>query len=255
MPKAILRKLILVVSSLILSVGGASMFAAFEAHIVNVTAKIENALAFSFEGQNIRDGAIDFGTVFPQEYFNVDKVKVALSDSFLGQDRVSAVNYKIEQKPKCVDETGHVMPVKVIGYTGENNQPILTCPDGHQIMPLLCPYISKKEITQDGQQDNDVSVPSFHKVIMEQVQNGFTVFNEPLAKGQLIKGTDEQDTWEIDLAVPCFKEKCSQDWPGFVQSHNPEANSSEYELDNELESERFGCDLWFEVTDIFSQST
>lgn len=253
MPKAILRNLILGVSGIILSLGGASMFAAFEAHIVNVTAKIENALAFSFEGQNVRDGAIDFGTVFPQEYFNFDKVKVALSPSFLEQNRVSVVNYKIEQKPKCVDQTGHVMPVNVIGYT-ENGKPILNCPAGHEIMPLLCPYISKTEITEDGSLDNDKSVPAFHKVIIENQQNGFTVLNELLAIGQLIKEVDNQDTWVIDLAVPCFEGKCSQDWPQFVQSHNPEANPLDYDLENALESKQFGCDLWFEVTDISQQA-
>ena len=35
------------------------MFAAFEAHVINVTAKIENALG-------VVTDAIDFGTVFPQ---------------------------------------------------------------------------------------------------------------------------------------------------------------------------------------------
>jgi hypothetical protein len=37
------------------------LFAAFEAHVINVTAQIENALQVTTE-------AIDFGTVFPQEY-------------------------------------------------------------------------------------------------------------------------------------------------------------------------------------------
>src|SRR3989338_6647589 len=69
------------------------LFAAFEAHVINVTARIENALEVSTD-------AIDFGTVFPQEqidkFFGVD-----LSQSFLDEDRVEDIEYIIRQKPKC----------------------------------------------------------------------------------------------------------------------------------------------------------
>src|SRR3989338_430145 len=69
------------------------LFAAFEAHVINVTAKIENALTVSTEH-------IDFGTVFPQE--QIDKFfDVALSQSFLDEDRVDDIEYIIRQKPKC----------------------------------------------------------------------------------------------------------------------------------------------------------
>lgn len=251
--KGIIRNILIILFSLILSLGGAAMFAAFEAHIVNVTAKIENALAFNVEGPNVRDGAIDFGTVFPQEYFNLDRVNVSLSSSFLQQNRITLVDYKIEQKPKCVDSSGHIMPVTVVGYTTEN-KPIIACPADHNMMPLLCPYISKTEITQEETNENDFSAPPFHRVAIEQVANGFTVTNDPLARGQLIKEVDNQDSWLIDLAVPCFGGKCSEDWPSFVQSHNPNANPSDFELDPSLESKQFGCDLWFEVTGISPQT-
>src|SRR3989344_9266745 len=53
------------------------MFVAFEAHVVNVTATIENAL-------NVPIGSINFGTVFPQE--KLDKTfDVSLSGSFMDQ--------------------------------------------------------------------------------------------------------------------------------------------------------------------------
>jgi len=69
------------------------LFAAFEAHVVNVTATIENALSVPIE-------AIDFGTVFPQE--RLDRyIDVALSQSFIDEDRVDDVEYIIRQKPKC----------------------------------------------------------------------------------------------------------------------------------------------------------
>ena len=71
----------------------AAMFAAYEAHIINVTAHIENSLQASTYG-------IDFGTVFPQEYIADDTFDIGLSESFLSQDRVKSVSYKIVQKAK-----------------------------------------------------------------------------------------------------------------------------------------------------------
>ena len=71
----------------------AAMFAAFEAHVINVTAHIENALTVDTHG-------IDFGTVFPQEYIDDKEFTVSLSSSFLEEDRVDDVEYKIVQKDK-----------------------------------------------------------------------------------------------------------------------------------------------------------
>ena len=50
------------------------MFAAFEAHVINVTARIENALS-------VNTDPISFGTVFPQE--ELDRlIRLSLSKSF-----------------------------------------------------------------------------------------------------------------------------------------------------------------------------
>lgn len=65
---------------------------AFEAHVINVTAHIENALAVDTYG-------IDFGTVFPQEYHEED-FTISLSQSFQDERRVDDVEYVIKQKPK-----------------------------------------------------------------------------------------------------------------------------------------------------------
>src|SRR3989344_6963299 len=73
-------------------VAGAAAFSAFESHIINVTARIENALF-------VQEDAIDFGTVFPQEYLE-STVRVALSDSFIEEGRVDDISYVIKQKPK-----------------------------------------------------------------------------------------------------------------------------------------------------------
>ena len=71
----------------------AAMFAAFEAHVINVTAHIENSLEASTYG-------IDFGTVFPQEYILDESFDIGLSDSFMAQDRANEVSYRIVQKDK-----------------------------------------------------------------------------------------------------------------------------------------------------------
>src|SRR3989338_2228720 len=84
-------------------VAGAAAFSAFEAHVINVTARIENALSVPTE-------PIDFGTVFPQEELDAT-FPVVLSQSFLDEDRVDDVEYIIRQKPKCAitAEDGQVL--------------------------------------------------------------------------------------------------------------------------------------------------
>lgn len=75
------------------------LFAAFEAHTVNVKAHIENAL-------RVTPKEMDFGIVFPQERFD-GEFCVHLSDSFLQQERVTDVFYKLVQKrkPKTPSDT------------------------------------------------------------------------------------------------------------------------------------------------------
>lgn len=89
-----MKKILLGLATCAVVVSGVAVMSAFEAHIINVTAHIENALAVSPHG-------IDFGTVFPQEYREKD-FTIRLSDSFMNKDQteVRDVMYKIVQKPK-----------------------------------------------------------------------------------------------------------------------------------------------------------
>ncbi len=64
-------------------------------------------------------------------------------------------------------------------------------------------------------------------------------------------GVDVSDNWVIDLAVPCFEKECAQDWPDFVHQHNPNADPNEFMAPRGLSGEKFGCDLWVEVTKIY----
>ena len=108
--------------------------------------------------------------------------------------------------------------------------------------PSLCPYLSK---TPDGNPSpgNDTGVPAFHDPFA----------TSSIAKGTINKnGVDVGDSWVIDLAAPCFKGECSQDWASFVLSHNPlVSDPDEYMAPKGMSGQTFGCDLWVEVTKIY----
>ena len=235
------------------------LFAAFEAHVVNVTAKIENALSVATD-------AIDFGTVFPQEHLELP-LSIALSESFMAEDRVDDVNYIIRQKPKCgVTEndgqdligptwTGHIVT--------DGNDYTVDCDEDRPesvdqgagadfyLLPSLCEYLSKEPDTDEDPQ-NDGTLASFH--------NPFTVANNVVTwldtAGRLAKSDgDTVDNWTIDLSVPCFGDHCAQDWADFVDEHDGEnqANAADYVQPIENEHKVFGCNLWVEVTEVSEQ--
>ena len=86
------KKILLALATVVVIAGGVAALSAWEAHIINVTAKIENAL-------NVSTKEIEFGTVFPQEKL-VENIWIRLSNSFLEEDRVDDVEYVIKQKTK-----------------------------------------------------------------------------------------------------------------------------------------------------------
>ena len=193
-------------------VAGVAGLAAYEAHVINVTAKIENALS-------VTPTSIHFGTVFPQEYVT-STFTVQLSPSFLEEYTADDVNYVIKQKAKPKNPDNPVPEP----FETWHDYCAATVLDLTNCYPLLCPFISK---TPDGTPPNDGSLAAFHD------PNATT-------SGRLAKTEgDTSDTWTIDLDVPCFDGQCAQDWghPG-------------YELPAQLNGEEFGCDLWIEVTGI-----
>ena len=96
------KKFLLSLGAIAAVVASVAAFSAFEAHVINVTAHIENAL-------EVNTQPLDFGTVFPQEDLD-EEFTILLSNSFMDeyQTRVKDVNYKIVQKPKPLpnDEFG-----------------------------------------------------------------------------------------------------------------------------------------------------
>lgn len=250
-----LKKFALGFTAVAVAVATVPMFAAFEAHVINVTARIENAL-------NVPLSEIRFGTVFPQEQLD-KQVGISLSGSFLAENNADDVEYIIRQKPKCAitaregqvadlenTATGHIK-------LDPEDKPIIDCGPAPRALetfetwgplPLLCPYLSKHPLTSDADPSkNDGSLDAFHE-IGHWVGRQF-VWND--VKGRLAKSEqDLVDNWNIDLKVPCFKGMCAQDWDAFVHGINPNATSTDYIQDPANEHKVFGCDLWVEVTGV-----
>ena len=219
----------------------AAMFAAFEAHVVNVTAHIENALAVSPQ-------EVEFGTVFPQEYLEKDfeiELSKSFMDAFYSDDqRVQFVNYKIVSKPKCWNNDSKNPLYAPVDFA-THECPII---DGMQyvVMKDLCAFLSKMPEEETG----DVGVPSYYTSV-----NGYASVSEddkcevldPPDVDEIICATgklaacqgDLEDIWTVDLKVPPVKDFVGQDWPESCRNWVVETDGVDY-----------GCDLWVEVTGI-----
>ncbi len=92
--KKINKKIAAIVAGVMVVAIGLPFFAAFEAHIINVRAHIENAL-------HVGINEIDLGILFPNETNTpVREFDVELSTSFKAQQRVKDVSYFIRCKSK-----------------------------------------------------------------------------------------------------------------------------------------------------------
>lgn len=267
-----MKKIVLTLAAVVAVTAGVVGMSAFEAHIINVTAHIENAL-------KVDTTSIAFGTVFPQEY-TTQTATVELSNSFLAQDRIDDIEYKIVQKPKplpniqgVVTETTLAADANAgdstitvasangmaagdnlaIGYHGASMErgvisgisgDVITLTtvllNGHLtgenvvvVYKDLCKFLSK---TPDNDPINDTGVPSYFGA------NGCAEPSSHVALGKLVNYGDVaikdiSDTWTIDLKVPPVKGYVGQDWPASCQSYVVEKDGDNY-----------GCDLWIEVT-------
>lgn len=195
------RKRILTTAAVAVGVlAGVSLLGAYEAHVINVKAHIENALAVS-------PANIDFGVVFPEETL-LTTFQVNLSGSFLEQDRVDDVHYALIQKPKpktvedpretiypnsfpngiaawdyCLNETGDA---QYYDYCYRN----------------LCPYLEK--LAQDAGDTEDSAWLGISQNDLEDIWSiGFVV---PCIEGYTPQGEDcetvpEEDDYGCDIWV------------------------------------------------------
>lgn len=237
------KKILLGLVAALIVVSGVAGMSAFEAHVINVTAKIENALY-------VDTTPIDYGTVFPQEALDYN-VNIELSQSFLDESDADDVDYVIKQKPKCWSEDdkayGRVTEDPAVADTFICEQSATA--NDYVMLPILCPFLSKHEITDDGSEtENDTGINAFHGPISDWTPTD-TETSKAIGRLAQLAG-DSSDTWKIDFRVPCFEDHCSQDWADFVLANNGQAIPEDYILPMNLEHELFGCDLWIEVTGI-----
>jgi hypothetical protein len=97
-----MKKVILVLTALVLVASGVAAVSAYEAHTINVKAKVENALS-------VNTSELNFGTVFPQEWL-WDKREVKLSQSAideLEEDLVQVNCTFFAEWKECTNETGY----------------------------------------------------------------------------------------------------------------------------------------------------
>lgn len=219
------------VSTVVLSAAG---FAAFEAHVVNVTAHIENALA-------VDPQEIEFGTVFPQEYLEKN-FTISLSDSFMDEDqtRVKDVQYKIVSKPKCkiIEPCDDCPTYASVGYATHE------CPEGYTEMEDLCAFLSK--MPTDPETGDEGIASYFRNAGSQSWCEGTPGDDVGIALGHLEKCLDPttdcgegdvEDCWTVDLKVPPVEGYIAQDWPSTCADWTVAENNVDY-----------GCDLWVEVT-------
>ncbi len=168
-----MKKIIVGLSAIAIIIGGVATMSAFEAHVINVTAQIENALSVATEH-------IVFGTVFPNERLERG-LEIGLSSSFLEEDRVDDVEYKIVQKPKPVNpdnpdyDTDYCIEEKAMLYGCINTylvdnpgstlqEAIMDCYEGYDIencYPSLCQFLSKEP---DDDPANDYGIGALHQI-------------------------------------------------------------------------------------------
>ncbi len=175
-----MKKAVLIVSALLLIVSGVAAVSAFEAHVVNVKAHVENALIVS------RDADMDFGITFPQDLLEKE-LYIGLSESFrsTNQTRVSDLEYVLFWTPKLVSE-----------------HPGAIDPDGdgffEPIYPFIVPGFVSAESPLDGIVPGAITPPS-----------SFTSCPTPSGYvkwgwGHLDKASDPSDVWHLKFNVPVF---------------------------------------------------
>ncbi len=204
---------------LAIAIGVAGM-SAFEAHVINVTAHIENALAVS-------GSELEFGTVVPQEYLEREFF-INLSQSFLASERLDDVSYEIVQMPKPIwpepieCEQGFNDVITARSYCIDNPEDYDCC--YHD----LCPFLSKDD--GDPEDMNDTSHPSyFHDTYCE--------LSVAQAGGELVQSEgDIEDRWIVDLKVPPIYGTVGLEWPDGCPTIPAEDD--------------YGCDLYIQVSGV-----
>ena len=235
---------------------------------VKVEASQDGTTWFVLATSLARDGGVNLGVLPWAKYVRLTEVSTVAFFEQTGdgydldavkatsQKSLGAINYIILQKPKCGLPVVNTDPVEYAAYgqVTEDEAGNFVCADANYVMlPLLCPYLSKHEVSFDGDNtENDgPGIAAFHGLPGVWDLLKAKSFDDKVW-GLLTATSDLTDEWNIDLKVPCFGGHCAQDWAQFVADNDGDnnANADDYTQPIENEHEIFGCDLWLEVNNI-----
>lgn len=216
-----MKKRILLLTAAIVAVAvGVVGMSAFEAHVINVTAHIENALAVS-------SSELEFGTVVPQEYLEREFF-ISLSESFLASERLDEVSYDIIQMPKPIWPEPMECSQGFADVTAARTYCINNPTDYNCCYHDLCQFLSKDD--GDPEDMNDISHPSYF-------QDTFCELSVTQAGGELIQSEgDIEDRWIVDLKVPPIYGSVGLEWPSNCPTIPAEDD--------------YGCDLYIQVNGV-----
>jgi hypothetical protein len=192
------KKILLGLGAVLVVAAGVAAMAAFEAHVINVTAHIENALAVSPE-------SIDFGISFPEETrhrtFQVD-----CSTSFTKQDRIDDIEYKIVQKPKPKGDPREMIepeglePLEAwdfcLNYTKH--------PDYLEYCYLnLCPFLNKIKSGDEASEEDTEELAYLAQTEKDCEDTWSIIFNVPCIEGYTPQGDECLTVPENDKDYGC----------------------------------------------------
>jgi len=111
-----MKKGLMILAALLVIASGIMAVGAYEGHLVDVKAHVENAIG-------VQTYEFDFGTVFPEDYIE-GSIMIGLSNSFVEQDTYSSVYYDLWWEPKPI------------------GQHVAVDPDGDGYFEPIAPYIT-----------------------------------------------------------------------------------------------------------------
>ena len=145
-----MKKVLLLVSALLIVFSGVAAVSAYEGHMVDVKAHVENAIM-------VNTAEADFGIVFPQEKVET-QVYVGLSESFREQERYSTVEYNIYWEPKpvgdhevCMDDPdndGYFIPIWPYVLVKINELDIMM--DDYQMLDNGIIFVASNDLDKAG---------------------------------------------------------------------------------------------------------
>ena len=235
-----MKKLLLGLGALAMMLSGVAMVSAYEAHIINVEAKVENAL-------NVGVKHLGFSTVFPEEFILKD-FSVATSGSFCSetQKRVRNIDYELwaAWKPKRDAEgniTGYYPWLGDAVWVAQVPIPDLN-PDGKT--DLSDDTFPDRTIwTNLGDPPTPTPGPGAAKVL------------GPVTLTKPAPGTGNEHYWKLALDVPVFREYYN---PGTDVNPKPSGMSLPSVIIEETDTDRYfpdgvllGVEIKIQVVDIY----